>query len=65
MLKTGIITLKFDREAREYYVIWESVVIATGTTRREALEDLRTAAHFGVDTMIDLKLRSSTTRKEN
>ena len=64
MVRKGTINLRFDTEAREYYIIWEPVVIGTGITRREALEDLRTAAHFGVDTMIDLKLKSSAKRKE-
>ena len=59
------ITLKYDREAREYYIIREPVVIGTGITRREALEDLRTAAHFGVDTMINLTLKDIGIRKED
>ena len=51
------INLEFDSETGEYYIIWEPIVISMGKTRREALEDLRTAAHFGVDTLIDLKLK--------
>ena len=64
MSARGNITLKYDKETRDYYIIWEPVVIGTGKTGREALEDLRTAAHFGVDTMIDLKLKNSVKRKE-
>ena len=52
------INLDFDSEIGEYYIIWEPVVIGTGKTGREALEDLREAAHFGVDTLIDQKLKN-------
>jgi len=52
------IKLDFDRETGEYYIVWEPVVIGAGQTKSEALEDLRTAAHFGVDTLIDLKLKN-------
>ena len=51
------INLEYDRETREYYIIWEPVVISTGKTRVAALEDLREAAHSGVDTLIDSKLK--------
>lgn len=52
------INLEFDKESGEYYIVWEPVVIGTGQTRDEALQDLREAAHFGVDTMIDRKLQN-------
>lgn len=52
------INLEFGSETREYYIIWEPIVISTGKTRHEALEDLREAAHCGVDTLIDLKLKN-------
>jgi hypothetical protein len=45
-------------ESGEYYIIWEPIVTGMGKTKREALEDLRAAAHFGVDTLIDLKLKN-------
>ena len=59
------INLEFDRETREYYIIWEPKVVGMGKTRHEALEDLRTAAHFGVDTMINLTLKDIGVRKED
>jgi hypothetical protein len=59
------INLEFDRETQEYHIIWEPMVIGMGKTRREALEDLRMAAHFGVDTLIDLKLKDAGIRKED
>jgi predicted RNase H-like HicB family nuclease len=52
------IRLEFDSETGEYYIVWEPVVIGTGKTRAKALEDLREAAHFGVDTLINLKLKN-------
>jgi predicted RNase H-like HicB family nuclease len=52
------INLEFDKESGEYYVVWEPLVIGTGKTKDEALQDLREAAHFGVDTMIDRKLQN-------
>jgi predicted RNase H-like HicB family nuclease len=57
------INLEFDRESGEYYIIWKPVVIGMGKTRTKVLEDLREAAHFGVDTLIDLKLKNI--RKED
>jgi predicted RNase H-like HicB family nuclease len=56
------INLEFDRESGEYYIIWKPLVIGMGKTSRDALEDLREAAHFGVDTLINLKLKD--VRKE-
>ena len=51
------INLEFDNKSGEYYIVWEPVVIGAGETAGEALEDLREAAHFGVDTLIDRKLQ--------
>jgi len=52
------INLEFDKESGEYYIVWEPVVIGAGKTEDEALQDLKEAAHFGVDTMIDRKLEN-------
>ena len=51
------INLEFDKKSGEYYIVWEPVVIGAGKTAGDALQDLREAAHFGVDTMIDRKLQ--------
>ena len=59
MSKTNKIQIAFDEVMQGYYVIWEPVVIGTGKTRREALDDLRQAAHFGVDTFIDLEMEDT------
>lgn len=50
------IKLDYDKESGEYYIVWEPVVLSAGRTARQALEELRGAAHSGVDTLIDLKL---------
>ena len=59
------IQIEFDEVMRSYYIIWEPVVIGTGKTRREALDDLRQTAHFGVDTFIDSKLDNINKIKED
>ena len=51
------IEVAFDETIQGYFAIWEPVVIGAGKTRDEALNDLRQAAHFGVDTFIELKLK--------
>jgi hypothetical protein len=52
------IRIEYDEGSRGYYIIWQPLTtIGMGGTEREALEDLRTAAYFGIDTMIDSKLR--------
>ena len=57
MSKGQEIRLQFDEETQDYYIIWKPpVVIGSGKTEHEALEDLRKVARFGIDTMIDLKL---------
>ena len=58
------INLKFDTESHEYYIVWEPIAIGTGKTRHEALEDLRMAAHFSVDPLINMKLKNTDTKKE-
>jgi len=51
------INLEFDKKSGEYYIVWEPLVIGAGKTAGDALQDLREAAHFGVDTLIDRKLQ--------
>jgi len=57
VLRTNSIEIEFDEETHNYYIIWKPIIIGSGKTRDEALEDLKGAAHYGVDTLIDLKLR--------
>lgn len=52
------IKTEYDSDSRSYYVIWQPLAtVGMGNTEKEALEDLRAAAHFGVETMVDLKLK--------
>jgi predicted RNase H-like HicB family nuclease len=51
------IELEFDEESGEYYIVWEPVIMGAGKTADEALEDLRAAAYFGVETLIDQKIQ--------
>ena len=50
------IRIEFDDISQSYYIVWRPIVIGAGNTCKEALEDLREAAHFGVDTILDMKL---------
>jgi hypothetical protein len=54
---TNDIKLDYDPESGEYYIVWEPVILSAGLTKRQALEELRGAAHSGVDTLIDQKLQ--------
>jgi hypothetical protein len=52
------IQIEFDGEVRSYYTVWQPMVaIGMGRTEKEALEDLRAAAHFGIETNVNSKLR--------
>ncbi len=53
------IDISFDEETRAYYIIWQPLIAGMGNTIHEVLEDLRQAAHLGVDTLINSKLRDS------
>jgi predicted RNase H-like HicB family nuclease len=57
--KNNGINVEYDRETGEYFVIWEPLVVAAGKTVKKTLEDLRAAAHSGVDKLIDLKLKNT------
>jgi len=58
------IEIEYDCETRGHFITWEPLVISLGRTPEEALRDLREAAHLGVDTWIDLKLREIEKEKE-
>jgi predicted RNase H-like HicB family nuclease len=52
------IVIAYDDDSQSYYCIWRPLTsVGLGKTEAEALDDLRAAAHFGVETMVDLKLR--------
>ena len=52
------IIIAYDDDSQSYYCIWRPLTsVGMGKTEAEALDDLRAAAHFGIETMVDLKLR--------
>jgi len=56
-LPYGEILVIYDDDSQSYYCIWRPLTsIGLGKTKAEALDDLRAAAHFGIETMVDLKL---------
>jgi O-succinylbenzoate synthase len=61
---TRDIDVEFDEETRSHFVVWQPFLVGSGMTQREALEDLRAAAHFGIDAMIDSELVKIKSHKE-
>jgi hypothetical protein len=51
------IKIQFDEDTRDYYIIWNPIIISSGKSRRGSLADLRQTAHFAVDALIDRKLK--------
>jgi len=52
------IIIDYDDDSQGYYCIWRPLTsVGLGKTEAEALDDLRAAAHCGIETMVDLKLR--------
>jgi hypothetical protein len=52
------IMIAYDGDSQSYYCIWRPLTsVGLGRTEAEALDDLRAAAHFGIETIVDLKLR--------
>ena len=49
------IEIGFDEESQSYYAIYKLIALGLGKTKEDALEDLREAAHFGVDTLRNVK----------
>ncbi|MBN1693721.1 MAG: hypothetical protein JW845_09250 [Dehalococcoidales bacterium] len=52
------IIVECDPDTMDYYSVWEPVVVGAGKTEREALDDLRAAAHFSVDKLIELRIKN-------
>jgi predicted RNase H-like HicB family nuclease len=51
------IVIAYDDDSQSYYCIWRPLTsVGLGKTEAEALDDLRAAAHSGIETMVDLKL---------
>jgi hypothetical protein len=57
MSRGSDIRIEFDEASGDYYGVWRPIVMGSGRTIRGAVEDLRKTAHFGIDILIDSKLR--------
>jgi hypothetical protein len=52
------IIIAYDEYSQSYYCIWRPLTsVGLGKTEVEALDDLRAAAHLGIDTAVNLKVR--------
>jgi predicted RNase H-like HicB family nuclease len=52
------ILVAYDDDSQSYYCIWRPLTcVGLGKTKSEALADLRAAAVFGIETIVDSKLR--------
>ena len=57
-LPSNKIRTEYDDDSQGYYFIWQPLTtIGMGRTEQEALEDLRAAAHFGIEVVINSKLK--------
>ena len=52
------IEIGFDEESLNYYTDYRFIAIGLGKTKEKALEDLREAGHFGVDSLINSWLKA-------
>ncbi len=51
------ILVAYEDDSQSYYAIWQPLTcVGLGKTKVEALADLQAAAHFGIETVVDLKL---------
>ena len=41
MPSSSDIEIEFGQETKDYYIVWEPIVISSDKTKEEALEDLR------------------------
>ncbi|MBN1691151.1 MAG: hypothetical protein JW901_09020 [Dehalococcoidia bacterium] len=57
MSRKNEIHVELDEITHDYYAVWEPIAMGAGKTIKEALDDLRQAAHFGIDICINLKLK--------
>lgn len=60
LLPFSEIRIEYDGDSQSYFVIWQpATAVGAGKTEQEALEDLRAAAHLGIETMVNLKLEEA------
>ena len=52
--------IEYDTVSNTYYIVWKPMaVIGTGSSKREALVDLKEAAHSGIDTIINIEIKKA------
>jgi hypothetical protein len=57
MMPDSEINIEFDEESGNFYIVWRPfAAVGMGKTAGEALEDVRPAAHHGIETAVDMKL---------
>ncbi|HEY31956.1 MAG TPA: hypothetical protein G4O10_02480 [Dehalococcoidia bacterium] len=59
LLLSDEIRTEYDDDSQSYFVVWRPLVaIGMGKTEQAVLDDLRAAAHFGIETMVRSKSRA-------
>ena len=54
------IQIEYDNVSSTYYIVWQPmVVVGGGSTRKAALDDLRSAAHFAIDTVLTKEIEKA------
>ena len=52
------IEIGFDEVSKDYYIVWQPpLAVGSGNNKIEAIRDLQKAACFGVNSLIDIKLK--------
>ena len=54
------IQIEYDSVSSTYYIVWQPmVVVGGGSSRKAALDDLKSAAHFGIDTILNKEIEKT------
>jgi hypothetical protein len=57
MIGRNEINIEFDDYSKSYYAtVIPPAAVGSGKTARKALSDLRKAAYYGIDTLINIKM---------
>ena len=52
--------IDYDTVSNTYYVVWQPmVVVGAGPTKKAAMDDLKKAAHFGIDTILNREVEKT------
>ena len=51
------IRIEYDTVSNSYFIVWQPMlVVGTGSSRKAALDDLKKAAHFGIDAILNVEI---------